>query len=392
MITLISTLVLLFLAVAAGLMIQKDPGYLLIGYDNLSIESTLAVLLGAILLFYVLLHVAIRLLEFIFKIPNKLHSRQTEKARLRAHRSLRRAFTEMLEQHWSQAEQLCTRYIKQSEAPLINCLLAAHCAHQMGESQRRDDYIQTALNEHSHAATALNLSLASWYLNDEQTKNAKKILDQVKKTNPQHPLFKKLNLQYQQQKNQWQTIFNSLPQLRKKSILTETELLNLEQQSWGILLKQSPNIEDNKVLWSKLCKENQKNPLIVHAYSQKLIQAEEMELAETILREQLNHSWDEQLANAYGLAIKKDTTQQLNCAEMWLVEHQQSATLLLSLARICMARQLWGKAKLYLETSLSFEKSAESYYQYAELLTQLGEKEAALENYRLGLQHALEKA
>lgn len=389
MMTLISTLVLLFLAVMVGLMIQKDPGYLLIGYDNLSIESTLATLLAAILLFYAAIHISIRLLEFIFKIPTKLHSRQTEKARLRAHRSLRRAFTEMLEENWKKAEDLGTRYLKQSEAPLINYLLAAHCAHQMNEPQRRDNYIQTALDENRHAATALNLSLASWYLNDKQSKSAKKILDQVKQINPQHPLFKKLQLQYQQQTHQWKTIFSTLPELRKKNILPKEKLIKLEQQSWKFLLEQNPNIEQVKTLWSKLCTENQTDPLLIHDYSQKLIQAKEVELAEKTIREQLNNNWDEQLAKDYGLAIKKETTEQLNNAENWLVEQQQSAALLLSLARICMARQLWGKAKLYLETSLSFEKNAETHYQYAELLNQLDETEAAMENYRLGLQCAL---
>ncbi len=392
MMTLISTLVLLFLAVIVGLMIQKDPGYLLIGYDNISIESTLAVLLAAILLFYISVHISIRLLEFMFKIPTKLQSRQTEKARLRAHRSLRRAFTEMLEQRWQQAERLATRYLEQSEAPLINHLLAAHCAHNMGETQRRDDHIQTALNNNNHASTALNLSLANWYLNDKQTKSAKKILDQVSKKNPQHPLFKKLQLRYHQQIGAWQTIFDNLPELRKKQILVEADLIELEQKTWRILLQKSPNIENSKRLWSKLCKENQKNPLLIHEYSHKLIQADEMEQAERLLREHLNVSWDEQLARDYGLAIKKETTEQLNNAENWLVEQQKSAALLLSLARICITRQLWGKAKLYLETSLSFEKSADTYHQYAELLTQLDEKESALENYRLGLQCALKKS
>jgi len=389
MMTLITTLVLLFLSVAVGLLIQKDPGYLLISYDQITIESTLAFLLAAIVLFYALLHFVIRLLEFLFHIPNQLHFRQTEKARLRAHRSLRRAFTEMLEENWKKAETLSTRYLKQSETPLINCLLAAYSAHHMGAKQRRDDYLQTALNENSHASTALNLTLAHWNLNDQQPKNAKKILDKIEQINPQQPLFKKLKLQYQQQTHQWQAIFDTLPELRKKQILPENELLNLEQQSWKFLLEKKPNIEQIKKLWSQLCLENQTDPSLIHDYSQQLIQAQEIELAEKIIREQLNHSWNEQLARDYGLAIKKETTEQLNQAEIWLVEQQQSAALLLSLARICMARQLWGKAKLYLESSLSFEKKAETYHQYAELLTQLEEKDAALENYRLGLQCAL---
>jgi len=389
MMTLITTLIFLFLSVAVGLLIQKDPGYLLIGYDNLTVESTLAFLLTVIVLFYALLHFVIRLLEFVFKIPNQLHFRQTEKARLRAHRSLRRAFTAMLEENWKKAETLSTRYLQQSEAPLIHYLLAAHCAHQIGAEQRRDDYLQTALNENSHTSTALNLTLAHWNLNDQQTKNAKKILDQIEKKDPQHPLFKKLKLQYQQQTHQWQTVFDSLPEMRKKQILSASELIQLENKSWKILLEKKPNIKQVKTLWSQLCPENQTDPSLIHDYSQQLIQANEPELAEQIIREQLNQSWNETLARDYGLAIKKETTEQLNQAEMWLVEQQQSAALLLSLARICMARQLWGKAKLYLETSLSFEKKAETYHQYAELLTQLEEKEAALENYRLGLQCAL---
>jgi HemY protein len=50
-----------------------------------------------------------------------------------------------------------------------------------------------------------------------------------------------------------------------------------------------------------------------------------------------------------------------------------------------MAAELWGKARSYVESSLSLAPTADAYALYGRLLTQLGEDDGALGAFRSGL-------
>ncbi|MDH3280584.1 MAG: tetratricopeptide repeat protein, partial [Gammaproteobacteria bacterium] len=71
--------------------------------------------------------------------------------------------------------------------------------------------------------------------------------------------------------------------------------------------------------------------------------------------------------------------------------HGDDPHLLLSLARICIANELWGKARSYLETSIAKHGPAEAYQELGRLLEQLGEPQKALSYYRKGLETAAPK-
>ena len=79
----------------------------------------------------------------------------------------------------------------------------------------------------------------------------------------------------------------------------------------------------------------------------------------------------------YGEQNFSASPQQLLIAEKWLKEHSANAYLLLSLGRICMRNELWGKAKEYYEASIEVEPCAEAYGELSRLLKYLGELEAS---------------
>jgi HemY protein len=59
--------------------------------------------------------------------------------------------------------------------------------------------------------------------------------------------------------------------------------------------------------------------------------------------------------------------------------------LLIAVARLSMANELWGKARSYLESSLAITPSAEGFALYGNLLEKLGEDQHASEAFRSGL-------
>ena len=64
---------------------------------------------------------------------------------------------------------------------------------------------------------------------------------------------------------------------------------------------------------------------------------------------------------------------------------------LLTLGRICVRCQLWGKARAYFEDSLKLEMHRETLTEYGKLLEYLGDAAMAMQSYRDGLQLCLEK-
>jgi HemY protein len=69
-------------------------------------------------------------------------------------------------------------------------------------------------------------------------------------------------------------------------------------------------------------------------------------------------------------------------AERWLLERSRDAQLLSTLGRLCAHAELWGKARSFLEASLSFEESRSARIELARLAERLGQADEAQRHFR----------
>jgi len=102
----------------------------------------------------------------------------------------------------------------------------------------------------------------------------------------------------------------------------------------------------------------------------------------------LSEQWDNRLVTLFGQIQSADPARQLALAEGWLKEHPQEAPLLYALARLALRNRLWGKARIYLESSIGAGATVEAYSDLGALLEQMGDRDGAMENYRKGMQLA----
>ncbi len=100
--------------------------------------------------------------------------------------------------------------------------------------------------------------------------------------------------------------------------------------------------------------------------------------AQHILAESLNAQWDEELITLFGECHADNNIAQIEQAERWLPQHSDDAGLLLALGKLCMHQQLWGKARGYLDASLSLKTTRAAYQALSQLAEKLGEREQAL--------------
>ena len=109
----------------------------------------------------------------------------------------------------------------------------------------------------------------------------------------------------------------------------------------------------------------------------------------TSSRKSLERNWDSSLALLYAECRAPDATRQLETAERWLVAHNQDASLLYALGRLCERQQLWGKAQTYLEASLALDNHWRAHVALGEMLAKLDRHDEANAHLAAALKLAL---
>jgi len=111
--------------------------------------------------------------------------------------------------------------------------------------------------------------------------------------------------------------------------------------------------------------------------------------AADILARSLERNWEPSLLRTYAQCRAPDATRQLEIAERWLAAHNQDATLLYALGRLCERQQLWGKAQTYLEASVALDNHWRAHVALGELLATLGRHDEANAHLAAALRLAL---
>ena len=388
---LVAALVLLLCAVGVASLLQHDPGYLYIDIGRWTVETTVAFALAALLVLFVVAYFGVRLAAVLLRTPRAwrrgLRGRRTEKSR----RGLMRGLIEMAEGRWEQAEKLLTRHAAESDTALLNYLAAARAAQQAGAYERRDRYLKAAIEGNPEADVAVSLTQAELQLAHHQTEHALATLTRLRGLAPHHTYVMKLLSRLYSELEDWERLAELLPELRRRRVLPTERLEALERATaLGRLTRDGADLSRLGATWESLPRRTRDDPEVVHAYAQLLIRAGGHTTAERRLRQALSRQWDERLVRDYGLVEVDDAAKQLDHAESWLHEHGRSPMLLLTLGRLCIRNRLWGKARIYLESSIAGEPRAEAHFELARLLDQLGEVGAAREQYRTGLALAVD--
>lgn len=119
---LLTSLLALALSVVLTLAVKLDNGYVLIGFQQWSVEGSLALFLIFNLLIFVTLYILLRAFARVWSIPRQLHGWQDHRSQERARREFNRGLVQLSEGEWQNAEKSLVRFATRSEAPLLNYL------------------------------------------------------------------------------------------------------------------------------------------------------------------------------------------------------------------------------------------------------------------------------
>jgi HemY protein len=181
-----------------------------------------------------------------------------------------------------------------------------------------------------------------------------------------------------------------VPRLRKAKIYPADELDRLERHAYLQLLSGDPEMTAGQLseIWYRIPQYVQASQDVLICYIQRLLATGNSDIAEPLIRNALKQQWNDELVRLYGLIDAADARSQLEHAERWLHQKDNNPELLLTLGRLSLKNQLWGKARHNFEASIGANGPLDAYYELGKLLETLGEKDLALRYYREGLSRA----
>lgn len=386
----------LLIALALGILIaaavRVDTGYVLISHGDYTVEMALTTLVALVLAAVVVITGLWRAVAWLWTLPARLREANQRRLAARARRALTRGLTEIAEGRFAEGERQMVRYAGDSDLPLVNYLMAARAAHRAGASERRDAYLRTAADIAPNSVIPVLLTQAEMQLDGGQLELALVTLRRLQDIKPGHAFGLRLLARAHELGRDWASLEMLLPRLRKSSAMSEAEverieILVLEQQ---LKARTAPGGEEQvKALWAGIPRRLRHTAALARAYVRALIGCDAQSAAELAIRTALKVMWDEELVLAYGLVRGRTPAKQLARVEEWLATHPEDAALLLTAARLCMQNQLWGKARAYLEASLSFGPRVETYEEFGRLLSQLGAHDEAMQAFRDALELSL---
>jgi HemY protein len=197
-----------------------------------------------------------------------------------------------------------------------------------------------------------------------------------------HPGAMSLELKAQQQSGNWDEVLNLLDKLERRESIDAITAEQLRQQAWLEKIRQQEDLAGLTACLKNIPADIKRRRKIAATAASMLLRYGGDPLAGQLLAASLDSQWDSELVALYGDCHSGDVVAQIEQAEKWLKLHKQDAGLLLALGKLCLYQKLWGKARSYLDASISIAPSHAAYSALGRLAERLGRSDEASRYYQ----------
>ena len=382
--------IVLIFSMAVGAFIShlllKDIGYVLIEYLDYSIETSFPFVLILFLMLYFIIRTLAR---FIF-IPKKIILNLESLKNKKNNNKLNLAVKYFFEGSWAKAEKIFSNTLESSDMLLIKFLLAARAANSQGLTNRRDEWLRLAYENVPNSKSAILLTKAELQYNNKDYEGALATLENYRDGKSNHPLGIELLAKTYNSLQDWDSLISIAARISNAEIDKQVKVSIVKNALNRLGTKSNLTAKSLDLFIGGLSNSIRSEPGIVAPYAILLGKLGLGDKAEQILSKAISKKWDNDLVLSYGLIRSSKLDNQLHKSERWLENHPESVNLLLTCGRLCMALELWGKAKKYLAAIQTIDDTKlESYQLYGLLLKNLGDCERACEVYRKGIESSI---
>ena len=381
------------IVLAAGALLAyvalPDSGAAGLSWGGHRIEIAIPVLIVVVAALYLVLH----LLARAWRIRRSGSEAGLQQRRESAQRQFLEGMMQMSEGNWSAAEERLSSSAEDSDSPHAHFLGAARAAELMGAWERRDQWLSRALETASGVQQVpVLITQAEIYLKHSQLPQALAALQKMEAAGETNARGLALLARIYRQMSDWEALRALEPRLRgmrgvPESFVNETVVqIHLDRINAAMTALDDAQLKN---ACDEIPKPLLQTPEVVIAKARALVRLGKPPEAERVLRELLDHNWDEEAAVLYGELETVETLDTLQVAERWLRERATDPGLLLACARLCVRAELYGKARSYLEASVAIKPRLDAYQLLASLSEDLGDRERALKVLNDALIHAI---
>jgi HemY protein len=378
-------------AVALVILGRVDAGYVLFVYPPYRVEMSMLLFAVALIAGFVLLYVAVRLLGQAFSLPALVRAFRARRRRERVYTAFAAALQAYYEGRYARAEKDAAIVFETGANPGLAALLAARAAHQMRDFDRRDHWLERAESAAPDLRAAWLVTRAELALEERDFPAAREALRGLQGAGRKHIATLRMLLRAERGAGAWDEVLRLSTQLAKRDAIAPALAEEYKSQAIVELLQRSAaDAGAFERRWRDVASEDQRKPRVAAAAARHAIGLGRAALAREIIERALDEEWAPPLVALYGeLPEHAETADRLTeallrieSAERWLSERNRDPQLLATLGRLCAHAELWGKARSFLEASLSFEESRAARLDLARLAERLGETAEAQRHYR----------
>ena len=380
-------LALFGLAVALAVGARYNDGYVLLVLPPWRAEVSLNLFIVALLAVVVALYATVRAIAFTAGLPARARAWRERKRRDEGIQLFRDALRLLFEGRFSRALKKAEESYEAGIVPGLSALIAARAAQRLRESGRQQEWLERARNDERNEAAALMLEAE---MNNEVRRfpEALSALTRLQEKKGRQIAALRLELRARQGIDDWDGVLHIARQLDKRTALPAEVAHEIKVQAHleNIARRRADAGQLQDYLRKVPAAEQGRRLTLAAARALADLGAvsEAQKLVETALDSDDPGAWQAELVTLYGNLDGPGATGRIASAEKWLPDHADDAGLLLALGRMCFRQRLWGKARSYLEASLSVQETREAHLELAMLCDQLDEADEANRHYRAG--------
>ncbi len=370
-------------AVALVVAARYNHGYVLVVLPPWRIELSFNFAVLLVVAASAGLYVAVRAVTIAITMPARVREFRKRRDAARARENFNDALINFFEGRFGRAEKAAAAALKAGESRALSAVLAARAAHGMRAFSARDDYLARAASPNPDENSMRLIAQVEMLLDERRYHDA---LDVLRQLPEKHTAALRLELRAQQMAKNWDRVLALIPQLEKRKVFERPVVAQLRRQAIIESLKHKAlDIKSLREYWDRLPEEEKSESRIAAAATSCFVELGGCDDARRIIEQSVERVWDQGLIALYSECLGSDVRQRLEWAEKWLELHRKDAVLLLTLGRLCAHQGLWGKARSYLDASLSIESTHSAHLELARLLEREGRVEQAAAHYQKAL-------
>jgi HemY protein len=382
--------ILMCFAAAVGMsLVAHNDGYVLVFIPPKRIEFslTLFVLLGLIV--FAVAYFFVRAASYTLSLPEMVRDFRLSRAREKARHALYDAITSSYEGRYARAEKSARAAFDAGEERALAALVAARAAHRLQRPEMRDEWLGRAAEAGAAAGQAsLNharlMTTAELLVDERRDREALGVFAELNRSGARHIATQRLALKAMTRAGAWNDALKVARQLEDHRAVHPAVAAKTREAAYAALFA-GADAQSIKEQLRRVPRAERRVAAIARPIASALIAAEMAREAGDVLEEALDADWDDELGRLY-VACATDATgarAQIERAEAWRLRHPREPGVLLTLGRLCAREELWGKAREYLEQSISVRPTRDAYVELARMFDATGRADDANRCYRL---------